>query len=149
MEFNAQILINAPKEKIWPVITNIEEAKSRISAIQDIEVLEKPNEGLIGLKWRETRIMFGKSAMETMWITHAEENHYYQTRAESHGSIYISKLMLEEAQENGTILKMSFNGQPQTFMAKLMTKVMGPLFKKATLKAINQDLIDIKASCEV
>ncbi|MFY0594489.1 SRPBCC family protein [Roseivirga sp.] len=147
MNFKADILIEATKEQVWQVISDIEGAKDRISAIQSIEILEQPKDSFIGLKWTETRIMFGKSATETMWITDAKDNDYYLTRAESHGAVYISKLMLEEI-EGGTLLTMSFNGTPQTIMAKIMSAVLGPMFKKATIKAIEQDLIDIKASVE-
>ena len=63
-----------------------------ISGIEKIEVLEKPSHGLVGLKWEETRIMFGKTAIEIMWITEAEDNSHYQTRAEHRNVVYISKL---------------------------------------------------------
>lgn len=147
MEIKTQTLINASKEKVWQVISNIENAKDNISAIQNIEVLEKPENGLIGLKWVETRIMFGKSATETMWITHAEENQYYQTRAESHGAIYISKLSLEE-KENQTELTMSFKGEAQTTGAKIMSAVMGWMVKGSMVKAVKKDLEDIKSIAE-
>lgn len=147
MEFKASIEINASKEKVWSIITNIENAKDHISAIQSIEVLEKSNDGLVGFKWKETRIMFGKQATEVMWITDAQVNDFYQTRAESHGAIYISKLSLGE-KNNATELNMSFNGEPQTFGAKFMSALMGWMFKKATVKAIEKDLEDIKAAAE-
>lgn len=147
MELKAQVFIEAPKEKEWEIITNIEGSAENISAIQNIEVLENPSNGLVGFKWTETRIMFGKSATETMWITDAKENEFYQTRAESHGAIYISKLMVTE-RNDGTILTMSFTGEAQTFMAKLMSATLGAMFKNATKKALLKDLEDIKAVAE-
>ncbi len=147
MNISCSTQINAPKEKVWDIITNIEKAPEHISGIKSVEVLEKPDNGVLGLKWKETRVMFGKEADETMWITHAEENSYYQTRAESHGAIYISKMAVEE--NNGTsTLTMSFNGQPQTTGAKIMSALMGWMFKKGTIKAVEQDLADIKTKAE-
>ncbi len=147
MKISCTTQINAPKEKVWDIITNIEKAAEHISGIKSVEVLEKPHSGVIGLKWKELRVMFGKEAEETMWITEAEENSHYQTRAESHGAIYISKLSIKE--ENGAShLTMSFDGQAQTTGAKIMSALMGWMFKKGTIKAVEQDLADIKAKAE-
>ena len=147
MEFKTQVLIDAPKEKVWSIISDIEGSKENITAIQKIEVHERPRQGLVGFRWTETRTMFGKAATETMWVTDAVENEYYQTRAESHGAIYISKLMLGE-KDNGTELTMSFKGTPQTVIAKIMSALLSPMFKKATQKALDQDLKDIKVAAE-
>jgi len=92
MKLEAKVCIDGTKEQIWQVITDIENSVNIIQAIEEIEVLEKPAEGLVGLKWRETRTMFGQTATEVMWITDAKENEFYQTRAENHGAIYVSKL---------------------------------------------------------
>ena len=147
MNLKSQISIQAPKETVWEKITNIENSQNTISGIEDIEILEKPDQGIIGLKWRETRIMFGKTATEVMWITDAVENEYYTTRAESHGAIYETELRLTE-QADKTLLEMSFEGRPQTFMAKLFSFLMGFMFKGATKKALQKDLEDIKTAAE-
>lgn len=147
MNLSVTIDINAPKETVWAKITDIEKSVETISGIEEIEVLEKPDNGLVGLKWRETRTLFGKQATEVMWITEAEENHYYKTRAESHGAIYTTILKLEE-QESQTELSMTFGGQAQTTVAKIMSALMMPFFKKATRKALEKDLEDIKKASE-
>jgi uncharacterized membrane protein len=147
MNIQVQVSIKASKEEVWKVITDIENAQNTITGIEKVEVLEKPADGLVGLKWKETRTLFGKTAIETMWITIAKENEFYRTRAESHGSLYISNLVLSE-QDHGTQLTMEFEGIPQTFGAKLMSATMGFLFKNATKKALMQDLVDIKTAIE-
>ena len=147
MKVQAKVCIDGTKENIWQVITDIEGSKKTIGAIEEIEILEKPVSGLSGLKWRETRTMFGKTATEVMWITDVKENEYYQTRAESHGAIYISRLQIEE-QDNKTFLTMKFDGQAQSLMAKIMSVSMGFLFKNATQKALQKDLEDIKTVVE-
>lgn len=147
MELKTHIQINASKEKVWSIISDIENSKENISAIENIEILEPPTNGLLGLKWQETRTMFGKQATEIMWITDSSENEFYQTRAESHGAIYISRLWLEEG-NNGTLLSMSFDGTPVTFGAKFMSTVLGWMFKGATKRALQKDLEDIKNAAE-
>ena len=94
MQIRVRVPIEGSVEEIWKVITDIENSASRVSAIEEIEILEKPPSGLLGLKWRETRTMFGKSATEVMWITDARENEFYDVRAESHGTVYQSRLSI-------------------------------------------------------
>ena len=147
MKVESQVCISGTKEQIWRVISDIENSIDIIEAIEEIEVLEKPDSGLVGLKWQETRTMFGQSATEVMWITEAVENEYYETRAENHGAIYISKLKIEE-QGDDVWLTMGFEGQPQSVFAKIMSVATGFLMKNSTRKAIHKDLLDIKAAVE-
>ncbi|MBC8335249.1 MAG: SRPBCC family protein [Anaerolineales bacterium] len=147
MKIESNICIDDTKEQIWKVITDIENSVNTIEAIEKIEILERPASGLLGLKWRETRIMFGKSATEVMWITDSAENEYYQTRAESHGAVYISRLQIE-TQGGETCLRMLFEGEPQGTFAKIMAAATSFIFKGATQKALDEDLRNIKASVE-
>ncbi len=147
MQLSIEVPVNAPKHDVWTAITDIERSAERISGIEKVEVLEAPGDGLIGLKWRETRTMFGKTATETMWITDAVEDQFYTTEAQSHGSIYRSKMSIRE-KDGVTVLGMDFGAEPQTFGAKLMWAATGFMFKGATEKALRQDLDDIKASVE-
>ncbi len=147
MTVTVQIQIDKPKEIVWKAITDINNAAQMISGISAINVLHQPERGPVGLKWEETRQMFGKTAMETMWITDAIDNEYYVTRAESHGSIYITRLGLTDS-DNGTLLTMSFTGIPQTAVAKMLSFLMSPLITKSIKKALLQDLRDIKAFTE-
>ena len=147
MNIEVQVDINGSKEDIWKVISDIEDSTNTISGIEKIEVLEKPTDGIVGLKWQETRTLFGKTATEIMWITDAKENQSYKTRAESHGAVYVTKLEIAEENEK-TRLMINFEGIPQTFGAKVMSALTGGIFRKATEKALMQDLIDIKAKVE-
>src|SRR5215813_11815472 len=89
MIVEVQVAINGSKAAVWAAITNIENASKIISGILNIEVLEKPANGLVGLKWRETRMLFGKPATVEKWITDAAENVFYKTKAESDGFVFI------------------------------------------------------------
>ena len=147
MKLKAEIIIDGTKEQIWQVITDIEGSIDRISAIEKIDILDKPVSGMLGLKWEETRTMFGKSATEIMWITDVVENEYYQTRAESNGAIYKSRLQIEESGDKSK-LTMEFEGEAQSAVAKIMSFLTGFMFKSATEKALQEDLKDIKAYVE-
>lgn len=147
MIVEAQVTIDGSKEAVWGVITDIENAADTISGIEELEVLERPDSGLVGLKWRETRTLFGKTASEEMWITDVSENESYAVMAESHGCIYMSTMSVSE-RDGGSALTMTHESRPQGFLAKLMFAATGFLVKKAMGKAIRQDLNDIKAAVE-
>jgi hypothetical protein len=147
MIVEAQVTINGSKAAIWAVITNIENASNTIGSIQKVEVLEKPEHGLVGFKWRETRTLFGKTATEEMWITDAAKNEFYKTRAESHGFIYICTLSIA-AHNGSSSLTMTHDSKPQGLVAKLLSFPMGLVFKGIMKKALLQDLNDIKVAVE-
>ncbi len=141
---SCSIVIQAQKQTIWALITDIENAQRNISGIKKIVILNPASDGsIIGLKWQETREFMGKDAIEEMWITDAVENSFYETRAESHGCIYKSRLELNDT-DKGTNLSMTFFCEPQTLGAKLMWNLTGWMAKKSLKKVIEQDLLDIK-----
>src|SRR5882672_3183164 len=147
MLVEAQVTINGSKAAIWAAITNIANASETIRGIENIEVLEKPANGLVGLKWRETRMLFGKPATAEKWITDAAENEFYKTRAESDGFVFLSTISISES-SGGMTLTESHESKPQGIVAKLMSVPMLFLFKGAVKKALLQDLNDIKAAVE-
>ena len=140
--------IQAAPAAVWAVITDIKNAAQHLSAVKDIEVLEPADDdSLVGLKWRETREWMGRDAVEVMWVTEAEVAVYYETRAESHGCIYRSRLQLTPG-PSATELSMAFYCQPQSRAARLMWLLSGWMAKTSLRKVIDQDLQDIKSTVE-
>ena len=146
MLVEVQVTINGSKAAIWAAITNIENASEIISGIENIEVIEKPAYGLVGLKWRETRILFGKPATVEKWITDATENEFYKTRAEDGGFVFLTTNTISES-SGGITLTSSHDSKPQGIVAKLQSITM-VLFKGVIKKALLQDLNDIKSAVE-
>ena len=147
MVVEAQVTINGSRAATWAAMTDIENAAETISGIESIEVLEKPASGLVGLKWRETRMLFGKPATAEKWITDAAENEFYKTRAESDGFVFLSTTSISEG-SGGITLTTSHDSQPQSIVARLMSIPMGLLFKGVAKKALLQDLNDLKSAVE-
>ena len=147
MHLSTSVVVKAPRHQVWQVVTDIQNAASVISGIEDIEILDQPANGIVGLKWKETRTMFGTTATETMWITDAVEDDYYRTEARSHGCIYRSKIQLADA-DGATRLTMDFDAEPTSVSAKVLGSTLGLLFKGATRKALLRDLNDVKAALE-
>ena len=147
MIVEAQVTINGSRAAIWAAITNIENASDIISGIEQLEILDKPAHGLVGLRWRETRTLFGKPATADKWITDAAENEFYTTRAESDGFVFLSTMSISES-SGGMTLTSSHDSKPQGIVARCLSVPMMFLFKGVAKKAILQDLNDIKAAVE-
>ena len=137
----------APREVVWSVVSDIENAASTISAIDSVEVLERPANGLVGLKWRETRTLFGKSATETMWITDAEERSHYATEARSHGSVYRTTLRLRDA-GIGTRIEMTFSAEAVSLGARVLSFLLRPIMRRSIANALQGDLEQVRAAAE-
>ena len=146
MIVEAKVTINGSRAAIWAAITDIENAAKIMSGIEKIEILEKPSSGLVGLKWRETRMLFGEPAAVEKWITDAAEHEFYTTRAESDGFVFLSTIRISES-NGGVTLTSSHDSKPQGIAAKLKSTPMF-LFKGVIKKAILQDLNDIKSAVE-
>ncbi len=147
MLVEAQVTINGSRAAIWAAIADIANAPAIISGIANIEVVDKPAHGLVGLRWRETRMLFGKPATAEKWITDAAENEFYKTRAEDNGFVFLSTMTISEG-SGGITLTSSHDSRPQGIVARVMAIPMGLLFKGVAKKALLQDLNDIKAAVE-
>ena len=138
--------IAAPRERVWEIVTDYHNWQERITGIREVEILAPPKDGLVGLKWKETREFFGKEATEIMWVTAAEPGHWYEVRAESHGAIYTTRVSLASLAD-GTTLTFQFSAKPTTFGARIMS-LMSFMFNGAIRKAFKEDLGDIRAAAE-
>ena len=147
MEISVSTIVRAPRDVVWARATDVEHAAEFVSGLDGVEILERPPSGLVGLKWRETRTMMGKTATETMWVTAAQAPEYYEVEAGSHGCRYFSRIQLAEIGDT-TQLSMTFRGEPESFLAKLIGNTIGRLFLGATRRALQQDLEDIGRAAE-
>ena len=147
MLVEAKVTIDGSREAIWAAITDIANAAGIMRGIERIEMVETPARGLIGMRWRETRMLFGKPATAEKWITEAVENTSYTTRAEDGGFVFMTTVAISEG-GGGMALTSSHDSQPQGLAARLMSIPMELLFKGVLKKAILQDLNDIKGAVE-
>ncbi len=146
MIVEAQTIIRASIEKVWAVLTDVANAAAFVRGIEKTEVVAEPPSGLVGLRWRETRILFGEPAVVEKWITDAEDGKSFSTRAESDGFVFITVNRLSSSGD-GVVLASSHETRPASFVARLKALPLG-LFKGTIRKAILQDLADIKVTAE-
>lgn len=147
MRLSTSTVVRAPRALVWQLASDIENAPQHVSGIQKVEVLGRPPSGLVGLKWRETRMLFGKPADAVMWIAEAVEGEHYETRSEEEGSVFTKRITLAEVPE-GTRLGIDFASAPQTFGAKVADVVFRPLMVSVGRKALEKDLQDLKHAAE-
>lgn len=147
MIVEAAVTIAGSRTAVWAVMTDIEHAAATFSGIEQVEIVDRPMAGLAGLRWRETRLLFGKPATVEKWITEAVEPESCRTRAESDGFVFVTTKRLVE--HDGVVtLTEAHESRPQTFLARLQMIPMGLFFRGAIRTAILQDLNDVKASVE-
>lgn len=141
--------IQAPIETVFRVFTDLENAGTTIPAIKKMEMLT-PAPVCKGTRWKETRVLFGKEATETMEITRFDPPRGYTVEAESCGTHYTTTFVFrpEGGEAGGTHAEMTFRGQPLTTAARVMGAVMGLMMKGMMRKLLNSDMDSLKAACE-
>lgn len=147
MEVTRTRHIDAPTEKVWVLMTDLEAFPQTVGGIESVERLDDGTGFGLGTTWRETRTLFGRTATEDMWVTEFEPGRSYVVEANSHGAEYRTSQRIEP-DGDGSVLTMTFSGTATGTISKIMSATVGRLFTKATKKAFEQDLADIAAAAE-
>jgi carbon monoxide dehydrogenase subunit G len=138
--------VAAPPQRVWAIVTDLARTAEVIAAITTLERTDGGSEFEVGTAWRETRVMFGREATETMAVTAIDEGRSYTVESISRGVHYTS-IMKVEAKGEGSHLAWEFGAEATSLSGKLMS-VFGKLFEGTTRKALRQDLDDIAAAAE-
>lgn len=144
------VLVNidmlAPAARVWRICTDIANAAETIPMITRIEFLGEVRHGL-GTRWRETRIMFGREAVEELEITEWRPPEEYVVSARHHGHDYRAVVRVV-ARGEATRLEYEFSATPRSFGARILGAILGPLTKGMLVKALTEELEAIKRRCE-
>lgn len=138
--------VAASPERVWAVVTDLDRTAQSIRGIAKVERLDDGTGFGVGTSWRETRVMFGKEATETMTVTALEPGRSYATEADSRGTHYRSVITVTP-HGTGSRLAMEFEGRPHGKVARAAV-LIGKLFEGATRRMIRRDLDDIAAAAE-
>lgn len=141
------ITINAPRERVFEICSDLRNAPSRIPEITRIEVLGDGPVGK-GTQWRETRKMFGKEHTELMEIAEFRAPEFYAMTAHNCGTGYYTTFDFKADGPASTTVTFTFQGTPTTFMARAMGAIMAPMMKWMMRKCLVSDLTAIKRACE-
>ncbi len=140
--------IAAPAATVWELIIDIEHSYEFISGIQKVERLDSGSTFDVGTRWRETRVMFGKSATEEMTVTAVELGRSYTTEAHHGSSHYTTQLVVEPDGVQACVLSMHFEAQADGLLNKTLGAVVGTLMVSTMRKVMQQDLADIAEAAE-
>jgi carbon monoxide dehydrogenase subunit G len=138
--------VAAPQDRVWAVVTDLERSPEVIRAIEAVEIHTEAGFD-VGTRWTETRTMMGRTATETMEVTAVDPGRSYIVEADSGGTHYRSEFTLTP-DEDGTVLTMTFVGEPSGLGGKVAAATLGRLFARATRKALAADLDDIGTASE-
>lgn len=138
--------IQAPPERVFAVASDIPNAAETISGIKKVTMETEGPVG-VGTVWTETRRFGKKDATERLEIFHFDPPNSYTVLCDSHGAHYESILRCKP-EGGGARLEMEMSCTPVTIGAKIFTPLMAPLMNRMVRKCMQQDLEDIKSSCE-
>lgn len=147
MKLRVSVPIEATKEQIWRVMTDFEHEIETLHNVSSVDITENPNHTLNGLKWRETRTLFGEQETEEICITEFRENSYYKTHSESHGIAHDVTYAIEPEGDHNLLL-VNYESHPQKFSARVNSLLYGRLMKTTTAQTLLEDLKDIKKAVE-
>lgn len=138
--------VAAPAETVWAIVTDLDRTAEVISSIVALERTDGGDGFGVGTAWKETRVMFGREATESMEVTEIDEGRSYVVESLSRGLLYRSIMRVEPTGESCHVA-WEFGAEAQSTGAKLMS-VVGKLFEGSMRKALLRDLDDIAAAAE-
>ena len=141
--------IDAEPAEVFRRSTDVPSWPNSIRGIKRVELLTPGPIGL-GTRFKETRIMFGREATETMEFIEFDPPRKYVLGCNSCGCIYRSEFLFEP-KSGGTLLTFTFASQPVSFMAKVMGFILKPLMAKMMKKCLEEvakDINDLKENVE-
>lgn len=138
--------INAPVDRVYEQMTNLENWSDSIEGITKIE---KHTEGPVrdGTEFSETRVMFGKEHTERMTFANVKPNQGYTLVCDSCGMHYESAHSLTPMGDK-TMLRMEMSAKAMTFTSKIISPITGAMMKGTMKKMINKDFDDLARACE-
>lgn len=142
MKIHLDIMIKAPQNVTYKLFADVKNAGKNIKAIEKIEIINDSKD-FVGTRWRETRTEFGKQATVEMWVQDAKENEFYTVESVDHGTHYTSRYDFKPIDENTTQVLFTFEGKPQTLLARLMS-LMFLVFAGTLKKSFMKDMVDLK-----
>ncbi|MFN3601173.1 MAG: SRPBCC family protein [Dietzia sp.] len=150
MQLDLSRHVAADPDAVWAVLTDIPSAPRTLSGVLAVEILT-PGPYEPGLRWRETRKMFGMKATEEMMVLTAEPPHATAIVAENGGTEYKTVFTVTPDPDGaGSTLRMRFGAHTAhaPAISRVATAVMGGLAERSTRKTMEQDLADIAAEAE-
>ena len=137
--------VAAPVERTFDAFTDFEHAAENVRAIESLEILGG-GPVAVGMRFRETRVMFKREATEEMEITALERPDRVAVGGESCGTRFLTEFRFTP-EGGGTRVELEMRFEALTLFAKLMSP-LGGLMAKSAAKQMQADLDDLAAVAE-
>jgi hypothetical protein len=137
--------VDAPPDVVFDVAADLANAADHIDGITKIEMLTDGPIG-VGMKFRETRVMFGREHTEEMEVTAFNRPTSYTVEATSCGCHFASTFRFTP-KDGGTEMVLDTKSKPLSLFAKIMSPLSG-LMMGAMKKAMEQDMFGVKQVAE-
>ena len=143
LDFTLTRQINAPPSRVYTIFADVTVLQKAVPEIIEVEILSETKIGH-GVRYRETRKMFGRVAQEVMEMTEAVEDQRLRLASSPQGLTWETLVEVNPTQA-GTALRYTCHITPTGMMGRMML-----LFMKSTItKALERDLDAIKAFAEM
>ena len=136
---------DAPIDTVFAACTDFAGLAERLDSITQVEMLTDGSTG-VGTRFRETRVIFGKKAVEEMEVSDYEKNRSFTLQSISCGCEYHFRHDFR-AEGTSTVIDMEMQTRPLTFFAKLMSPI-GKLMIGSMRKLIERDMDQLRESLE-
>jgi len=149
MQLDLSRHVAADPHTVWEVLTDIPDAHRTLSGVVAVELLTAgPYQP--GLRWRETRKMFGIKATEEMMVLAAEPPHSTTLVAQNGGTEYRTVFTITPDADGGSTLRMRFAAETAhaPAVSRVVTALTGRFAEKSARRTMEQDLADIAAEAE-
>ncbi|MBI5763500.1 MAG: SRPBCC family protein [Planctomycetes bacterium] len=137
--------VKADPVKTFDAFADFPRAAEMVRGIKRVELLTNGPVGK-GTRFKETRIMFGKEATETMEVSAFERGKLYTLSCTSCGVAWSSTFRFTP-DAGGTRVDLEMVCKPLTFFAKLMSP-LGKLMAGSMKKCIEGDINDVRTFVE-
>jgi uncharacterized protein YndB with AHSA1/START domain len=145
MKLEVETPIDAPPAVVFATMTDVPHWPAFIRGMESVELVNGTSIAP-GTRFRETRTMFGRKAVEEMTVATLKPPHRFVVTAENNGMRYVVTHDVTPA-SGGSHLKLTFESMPQTFAARLMS-VVALLMAGSLRKQLASDLADLRAEAE-
>jgi hypothetical protein len=140
VKFDLEVDVAAPPARAFDVFTDVPGAPGRVSGIRKVEMLTPPPVG-VGTRWKETRLMFGREATETMWVAAFEPPKKAVMEADSCGARMTVTFTFEPV-ATGTKVRVHLATKAVTWLAWFFAP-LGCLFAGAARKMMKKDMEEL------
>lgn len=139
-------IIDAPVDKVWSVLSDVEGLPDREEAVEKIEFLGYQKTG-VGTHFRETRSMGSRTVDTELKITEWEPGESIRFVSDTGGTVWdtVYRCLPEGTQAGtGTRLEIDMDARPHKLAARMMLFLILPVVRKGMTK----HLASLKSYCE-